>query len=154
MRKVHEHIIQIPAFVTRELLWKGLEEAARHPERFVEHMEGCEILSENLLEEALHLTREVSFGAGFSLRDKVILKQDESVTTMVEEGKSWPASVFIMKIEEPEPGSLFVRFVYEAEEPAEALNPMVEKLRCQAYEAKDAAMIESILKDIPQGNPF
>lgn len=153
MRKVHEHIIRMPAFVTREQLWKGLEEAVRHPERFVEHMESCEILSENLLEEALHLMREVSYGAGFSLRDKVILKQGESVKTVVEAGKSWPTSMFVMKIEEPEPGSLFIRFTYEADEPAEALNPMIEQLRCQAYESKDAAMIESILKDISQGNP-
>lgn len=42
MRKVHEHIIQIPPFVTRDQLWNGLEKAARHPDRFVEHMEGCE----------------------------------------------------------------------------------------------------------------
>ena len=41
MRKVHEHIIQIPPFVTRDQLWNGLEKAARHPDRFVEHMEGC-----------------------------------------------------------------------------------------------------------------
>ena len=39
MRKVHEHIIQIPPFVTRDQLWNGLEKAARHPDRFVEHME-------------------------------------------------------------------------------------------------------------------
>ena len=49
MRKVHEHIIQIPPFVTRDQLWNGLEKAARHPDRFVEHMEGCELLSERLL---------------------------------------------------------------------------------------------------------
>lgn len=50
MRKVHEHIIQIPPFVTRDQLWNGLEKAARHPDRFVEHMEGCELLSERLIE--------------------------------------------------------------------------------------------------------
>ena len=135
MRKVHEHIIQIPPFVTRDQLWNGLEKAARHPDRFVEHMEGCELLSERLIEGARHLGREVSFGGGFRLRDKVILREGESVTTVVEAGESWPASTFPMKIDEPE----------------EALNPMIEQLRRQAYEAKDRALIEQVLKNIPQG---
>lgn len=151
MRKVHEHIIQIPPFVTRDQLWNGLEKAARHPDRFVEHMEGCELLSERLIEGARHLGREVSFGGGFRLRDKVILREGESVTTVVEAGESWPASTFLMKIEEPEAGSFFVRFIYEADEPEEALNPMIEQLRRQAYEAKDRALIEQVLKNIPQG---
>ena len=151
MRKVHEHIIQIPPFVTRDQLWNGLEKAARHPDRFVEHMEGCELLSERLIEGARHLGREVSFGGSFRLRDKVILREGESVTTVVEAGESWPASSFLMKIEEPEAGSLFVRFIYEADEPEEALNPMIEQLRRQAYEAKDRALIEQVLKNIPQG---
>lgn len=152
MRKVHEHIIQIPPFVTRALLWRGLEQVARHPEQFVEHMEGCEILSENLLEEVMHLAREVNFGGDFHLRDKVILKKGESVKTVVEAGKTWPASSFLMKIEEPEQGSLFVRFIYEADEPLEALNPMVEQLRRQAYETKDRDLIERIIKSILQGD--
>ena len=70
--------------MTRDQLWNGLEKAARHPDRFVEHMEGCELLSERLIEGARHLGREVSFGGGFRLRDKVILREGESVTTVVE----------------------------------------------------------------------
>ena len=57
-----------------------------------------------------------------------------------------------MKIEEPEQGSLFVRFIYEADEPLEALNPMVEQLRRQAYETKDRDLIECIIKSILQGD--
>lgn len=44
-----------------------------------------------------------------------------------------------------------MRFIYEADEPEEALNLMIEQLRRQAYEAKDRALIEQVLKNIPQG---
>ena len=94
MRKVHEHIIQIPPFVTRDQLWNGLEKVARHPDRFVEHMEGCELLSERLIEGARHLGREVSFGGGFRLRDKVILREGESVTTVSRQGSPGPHPPF------------------------------------------------------------
>ena len=60
---------------------------------------------------------------------------------------NWPASAFLIRIEEPEAGSLFVRFVYEEQSSGENDNPMVMSLRRQAYEAKDRVLIERILKD-------
>ena len=67
MRKVHEHIIQIPPFVTRDQLWNGLEKAARHPDRFVEHMEGCELLSERLIEGS-RSPRRAAFSCASSMK--------------------------------------------------------------------------------------
>ena len=48
-------------------------------------MEGCELLSERLI-EGRGILAVVSFGGGFRLRDKVILREGESVTTVVEAG--------------------------------------------------------------------
>ena len=57
------------------------------------------------------------------------------------------ASAFVMTVEEPNKGDLFVRFCYE-EEPrksAEAEPEMLAELRKRAYEMKDRAVIETIL---------
>lgn len=148
--KVHEHIIRIAdKDISRRALFRGLEASARHPERYTEHMDGARILSESKIDGGLMLRREIDFGS-FALRDCVLLREPDSVLTLVEAGRTWPASSLLMKIEEPEPGSLFVRFLYEEEEGKDGSgeNPALSSLRKKAYEAKDRYLIERILEEI------
>ena len=145
MVKFHEHIVRIGAIgFTRDMLWRGLEESVRHPEKFIEHMESSSILSEEAKNDGLHLSRKIDFGAAV-FHDEVVLKAKETIRTVVRAGENWPASVFTIKIEEPEEGQLFVRFIYEEEarnEPPQ--HPMMLQIRRQAYEAKDQHLIEAI----------
>lgn len=145
MVKFHEHIVRIGAIgFTRDMLWRGLEESVRHPENFIEHMESSSILAEEEKDDGLHLSRNIDFGAAV-FHDEVVLTPKESIKTIVEAGENWPASIFTIKIEEPEEGQLFVRFIYEEEaRPNDVQHPMMLQIRRQAYEAKDQHLIEAI----------
>ena len=146
--KVHEHIIRISEpTISRNELWQGLVNSVRNPEKFVEHMEGSRILSEELSDVGTVLHREIDFG-NFRLRDRVILRENESLLTMVDAGANWKASSFLIRIEEPEVGVLFLRFVYEEENGGEALPDMFVQLRRRAYEAKDHHLVEQVLNEI------
>lgn len=146
MRKIHEHIIRIPALISREQLWAGIEHAMRYPELYVEHMVSSQVLEDKTQDGIQCLTREINFGQ-FRLKDTVALVEGKEAQTSVSVGGNWPASAFLIRIEEPEAGSLFVRFVYEEQSSGENDSPMVMSLRRQAYEAKDRVLIERILKD-------
>ncbi len=144
MVKFHEHIVRIGAIgFTRDMLWRGLEESVRHPEKFIEHMESSSILSEEEKDDGLHLFRKIDFGAAV-FHDEVVLKAKETIRTIVKAGENWPASVFTIKIEEPEDGQLFVRFVYEEARSEAPQHPMMLQVRRQAYEVKDQHLIEAI----------
>ena len=152
--KVHEHIIRIgDEGISRRALFRGLEASVRHPERYNEHMDGARVLSEARIDGGVMLRREIDFGS-FSFRDCVLLREPDSVLTLVEAGKTWPASSLLMKIEEPEPGSLFVRFLYEEEEKKgdKGENPALASLRKKAYEAKDQYLIARILEEIERSS--
>ena len=110
-------------------------------------MEGSRILSEELSDVGTVLHREIDFG-NFRLRDRVILRENESLLTMVDAGANWKASSFLIRIEEPEVGVLFLRFMYEEESGGEALPDMFVQLRRRAYEAKDHHLVEQVLNEI------
>lgn len=147
MRKIHEHIIRMPAFVAKDALWNGIVEAMRHPDQYIDHMVDVAVLKEEKNGQFVTMTREIDFGQ-FRLQDKVELEQGKTARTLVAQGPTWPASSFLIKLEEPEEGHLFVRFLYEDDSSDVGENPMVLELRRQAYEAKDRGMIEYILQSI------
>lgn len=72
MRKIHEHIIRIPALISREQLWAGIEHAMRYPELYVEHMVSSQVLEDKTQDGIQCLTREINFGQ-FRLKDTVAL---------------------------------------------------------------------------------
>ena len=78
----------------------------------------------------------------------MILRENQSLLTVVDKGPNWKASTFLIRIEEPESGVLFLRFVYEEEGGGEALPEMFLRLRQQAYEAKDRKLVEQVLDNI------
>lgn len=146
--KFFEHIVHAAApGLTRAMLWAGLERTVRRPQDYIDHVEGAEISAEEIKNGETKLDRIVDFGR-FSVADRVILKFEDSVQTLVDGGENWPASSFLIKIEEPEQGVLFLRFLYEEEKRSdEADNPMINTLRRKAYEAKDQRLVEQILEE-------
>ena len=66
-----------------------------------------------------------------------------------------PASDFSMQIEEPEPGQLFIRFIYFEDRPEvptaiemNSREQQVDYLRRLAYESKDQSIVAQMLTDI------
>ena len=61
----------------------------------------------------VRLARTLDFGS-FRVRDRVRLQADGLCVIDVEPAAGYPASRLTIRIEEPVPGSLFLRFTYEA----------------------------------------
>lgn len=126
--------------LSRDQLWKGLERRARDPVRFVLSLDGCEIFDD----DGATLRRELRFG-GLVVRDRVTFAPLESVTYEVEAGKDYPASTLVMRIEEPEPEHLFVRFEYADSRPdSEAADREALEYLRSAYVAADIDTIRGI----------
>ena len=154
--KFHEHIIRVVApevsSLSRCALWHGMVEYAKHPEHFYEEIAKSEIFNEHMNDAGeREFIRRVRFHANnLMFEERVTLNEKTGVCCCYFSGDATrPASDFTMKLEEPEPGSLFVRFIYN-EDRAPALPvqhaAILTALRKQAYEAKDRQVIEGILK--------
>lgn len=144
----HEHIIRVSHGpqdeVTMAELWEAFLEYVRKPQEFVEHLTGSEIVEETKTETGLKLKRKLHFGQ-VEVNDVVDIREgSREIVTLVNASQHFPESNFLIKIEEPEAGNLFVRFVYEEEERNE--NPMYQDIRKQAYQAKDEHLVEELLK--------
>lgn len=141
--KIHEHLIQINGGIgtyeiSRAQLWAGLVLRAEDPMQFVMGLEAATVIERRAADDAIVLRRELDFG-GFTVRDRVHLLGERESRTTVEASEHWPASSMSVQIEEPEPGQLFLRFTYEANElePQSELDTMSVQLRRQAYEQAD-----------------
>ena len=152
--RFHEHIIRAaqagdPEAISREALLQGITEFARHPEHFVDGLEASQMLSGEEVDEstgAISFWRQTVFGS-HRFRERVTNLPGQGCRTECPAANGRAASAFVMTVEEPNKGDLFVRFCYE-EEPrksAEAEPEMLAELRKRAYEMKDRAVIETIL---------
>ena len=94
--------------LSREQLWHGLVLRAENPLLFVLALDRFEIVerAENALVRVLH------FGK-LRLRDRVSFRPMKQVCYEIEAAGDAPAGTLVMRIEEPEPGQLFLRFNYE-----------------------------------------
>lgn len=148
-----EHLVQINAFdqpqlpwLTREQVWRGLALKAYDPTHFIIGLEACSIRYHERLNECEILERTLHFGS-FEVQDRVTLHPMQQTRIDVPQTELWPRSSAIARIEEPEPSSLFVRFVYEWDEfsPSEqALDEDSRKAREQAYLAADLDTVQRI----------
>lgn len=111
-----EHLIEINdlnnpliARMTREQLWNGLVLRAEFPKTFISYLDSCTITSRDLDS----LTRTLQFG-DLRINDRVRFDFLNFVHYQVYRQGEIPESSMRMTIEEPESGSLFVRFTYES----------------------------------------
>jgi len=155
--RVFEHLVEIneprlPGIqLDRTQLWAGLVLRAEEPMRFVEGLEVARITDRREVGGCIELDRELDFGS-FRVRDTVLLTAPDESLTRVAAGETWPASTLRVRIEEPEPGRLFLRFVYEAEEAGSAAPDEVSRhLRQQAYQELDLDTVRRIRALAEQG---
>jgi hypothetical protein len=140
-----EHLVQIndplqPLLteVSRLQLWRGLLRRAERPQEFVLGLHGATVEDRAEDNGDVRLTRTLDFGS-FRVRDRVLLRADGLCVIDVEPAAGYPASRLTIRVEEPVPGSLFLRFTYEAAaRPAEGgEGPVTDRLREQAYRSAD-----------------
>ncbi len=155
LEKFHEHIVHVPnqiggeSLLTREDLIEGLCEMARNPVLFVEGMDSVELSEERKDEDGtLHLTRVVRFGE-FEVKDHIHVSPAGEFIQEVPGQGELNASRMTARLEEPEEGALFMRFIYEVpEETNPSKDPSaamyLDTLR-QAYTDKDLAMVEKLM---------
>jgi hypothetical protein len=155
----YEHLVQIndplmPLLdaLTRNQIWQGLVLRAEAPAQFVLGLESATIHTHEIHDGVHELTRTLDFGS-FRVEDQVRLVPDRGSETRTRAGPTWPASRLTITIEEPEPELLFLRFVYESDESASEseLDPVIVRLREQAYESADLDTVVRIRALAEQG---
>lgn len=116
--------------MSRNQLWQGLLLRAENPELSVMGLDACVMLERR--ENYLH--RELRFGH-LRVQDEVFFTPMQEVRYDVLATEAFPASTLLMRIEEPYPGRLFVRFIYSSaqEEPEELVRGHLK----QAYLESD-----------------
>jgi len=139
-----EHLVEVndlkdpcAARVTRAQLWRGLVLRAEEPTSFVPQLSEATILART----ESGLARALRFGA-VTVTDEVSFVHLERVRYEIAAQADLTASSLTMHIEEPRPGSLFVRFTYEDD--ARAEDAVLDALRCAAYEDADVETVGMI----------
>ncbi|MBS0393751.1 MAG: DUF1857 family protein [Proteobacteria bacterium] len=116
----YEHLVQIndpdqPAIapLARSQLWSGLRSRAEEPSLFDPTIDA----RRELRYEATLVEHELRRGA-HAHRETVHLDPDRSIRVSVGAGNEYAGSTLTIRIEEPAPSALFLRFVYEIAEAA------------------------------------
>ncbi|WP_312264634.1 AtaL-like protein [Rivihabitans pingtungensis] len=111
-----EHVIQVndlnnpmATTLSRQVLWRGLVRRAERPQDFLPDLAHGDIIARG--ED--WFDRIVRLGT-LHVRDRVTLQAEHSLRHDTAAGDGYPASTLTISIEEPEPLSLFVRFVYQS----------------------------------------
>jgi hypothetical protein len=115
----YEHIIQINDFnnpmlvpLSRRQLWMGLLRRAERPEEFLIGVERVTVVERG----PDWFRREMQLGK-LTVLDHISLEEETSVHFQTEASEQHDGGSFLMRIEEPSPGALFVRFVYKTSLP-------------------------------------
>lgn len=147
-----EHLVQIndpliPLLepLTREQLWRGLVRRAEEPALFVLALEGATVHARERSGDVVELVRTLDFG-GFTVDDRVRLYPLDRTETRTAATDRWPASRLTIRIEEPQPNALLLRFIYESDEsePDGELDALTATLRRRAYESADLDTVQRI----------
>ena len=134
--------------ITREQLWHGLVLRAEKPTLFVLGLDDCEITARS----ADELSRTLHFGS-LLIHDQVTFTPQQRVHYHVPQQASIQASDLIMKIEEPQPGALFVRFEYDDHNDAKETDEdsFYNDFRREAYKEADIDTVRVIRELAQQG---
>jgi hypothetical protein len=112
-----EHLVQVndpqqPLLrpLTREQLWQGLMLRAEQPQLFMSHLQDMRIVARG---DSV-LARELDFGA-FKVRDRIRLEPLQRMIIETEATDTHGVGLLVMTIEEPQAGTLLLRFAYQLE---------------------------------------
>ena len=148
----YEHLLQIndpliPLLdtLTRAQLWRGLVLRMEEPTLFLYGLAGCTVGERDVIDYGMTFPRRLDFG-NFTVRDRVTLTPMQQVVVHTEAGAGYAASRLTVRIEEPEPGMLFLRFVYENDESDfdAGFDATTAELRHKAYESSDIDTVRRI----------
>ena len=110
-----EHLVQINdpvnplgEILSREQLWQGLWHRVENPVAFLPGLESCQILER----QETTLLRVLDFGAA-QIRDRVSFAVHEWLRFDIEAGATHAGGALTIRLEEPQPDALFLRFAYE-----------------------------------------
>jgi len=143
-----EHIVEINDFdnpltvvLDRAQVWAGLMHRVEDARPFVPGLDYCRIVARG--EEFVE--RELRFGA-VTLRDHVHFAENDWVCFDTVATESHGGGRLTIRIEEPEPLRLFLRFTYETAfaRGAEAEDAAYADFLRQAYEAADIDTVHTI----------
>jgi Domain of unknown function (DUF1857) len=142
----HEHIVRIndpanraEAWLTREQLWAGLQYTVLAPELLDESIDSASIeqIGPN------RMRREIRRGRA-ATHDEVELVPNESLQIRVDAAGEFAGSILTIRIEEPAPQMLFVRFTYEVCGLEEVRDEQEDTARCSAYRTLDIERIRQV----------
>lgn len=155
----YEHLVEIndpgnPLLtpLSRHQLWRGLLRRAEAPQEFVLGLEGVTIHERIEDGAAIELARTLDFGS-FQVRDRVRLTPLSHSEIRTAASDRYPASRLTIRIEEPAPDRLFLRFIYasDAADGDSALDAATVALRDQAYESADLDTVAQIRRLAEEG---
>ena len=142
----HEHIVRINdpanlggAWLTREQLWAGLQHTVLAPELLDESIDSASIQEIG----PSRLRREIRRGRS-ATNDEVVLVPNESLQIRADASDSFGTSTLTIRIEQPAPEMLFVRFTYEVCGLEEARDQEEDSARCSAYHSSDIERIRQV----------
>ena len=139
----HEHIVRINdpanvagAWLTREQLWAGLQYTVFAPEMLDPSIDSASI------EEIVpgRLRREIRRG-GSATSDEVDLVPNEWLRIRADASGAFAGSTLTIRIEEPAPEMLFVRFTYDVCGLEAVRDEHEDTARCCAYRNLDIERI-------------
>lgn len=142
----HEHLIRIndpslalEMWLTRAQLWSGLLHTVFEPQEFDESIDSVAI------EEILpgRLRRRIRRGT-LTLDDEVELVENDRLRIDADPAGIFAGSRFEIRIEEPDAGMLFVRFIYEIQGLPAIRDEKEDHARRSAYQASDLERIRLV----------
>jgi hypothetical protein len=148
----HEHIVRINdpanvagAWLTREQLWAGLYHTVVAPELLDETIDSASV------EEIVpgRLRREIRRGRN-AMNDEVELAPNESLRICADSAGAFAGSTLTIRIEEPAPEMLFVRFTYDVCGLEDARDEQEDTARCSAYHSLDIERIREVRRFVGQ----
>ena len=151
----HEQIVRINdpanragAWLTREQLWAGLQYTVLAPELLDKSIDSAAI------EEIgpSRLRREIRRGRT-ATHDEVELVPNESLQIRADAAGVFAGSVLTIRIEEPAPQMLFVRFTYEVCGLEEVRDEQEDTARCSAYQTLDIERIRQARRYASRESP-
>lgn len=151
----HEHIVRINdpanvagAWLTREQLWAGLRHTALSPELLDDTIDTASI------EEIgpSRLRREIRRGRR-AVSDEVELVPNESLRIRADAAGELAGSTLTIRIEEPAPQMLFVRFTYDVCGLEEVRDEEEDNARRSAYRSSDVDRIREARRYVAGESP-
>lgn len=147
--EINDPLMPLLTPLTRAQLWRGLVRRAEQPTEFVLGLEGYALRARGTTAAGVWLERRLDFGS-FAVEDRVELTPLAGSFTRTAAGPTWPASTLAIRIEEPRPAALYLRFTYEFDDGAandadigdDAAQTLT--LRRRAYTAADLDTVQRI----------